>query len=46
MHPPFILHPSTNQPGFFEDKKADAKARGEVPKTEKDLAKVRLVKQG
>jgi hypothetical protein len=26
--------------GFFEDKKADAKARGEVPKSQKDMTKV------
>lgn len=33
-----LLLPSLT--GFFEDKKADAKARGEVPKNEKDMAKV------
>jgi hypothetical protein len=32
--------------GFFEDKKADAKARGEVPKSQKDMTKVRVVHSG
>lgn len=44
-HPDMCLHPPRTlalSAGFFEDKAADAKARGEVPKTKQEMDQVGL----